>query len=539
MEQNTQDTAENKIQYKKEIVDFLLKKNVLISADFIKNLENTDISYLKQLFEKIKSTDILILNKEVDTLFENNRNVKENWIEIEKSKVLYEKGKDTKTYSKFVDYIEKNEKTEGLKVEHKKTTSSVKVLFSYEKEAKKREIEDFVKYFNVRYFAIERLLKNRVEMQNLTSISRILGKKEKENVSFVGMVKEKQETKNKNIMLVLEDPTGVIKAIVSKNKQDLYARAKDIVFDEVIGINGANVENAVFVNNLVHPDVPVKELKKSKDEVYALFLSDLHVGSTNFLEDEFNKFLKWINCEIGSDEQRKIAGKVKYIFILGDLIDGCGIYPNQDKELIIKDVYQQYEVCADFLKKIPQHMQLIVCPGNHDAMRISEPQPKIFQDLAPSLWAMPNITMVSNPSMINMHADDDFPGFDVLLYHGYSFDYYVAEVESIRNQGRYNRADLIMKFLLQRRHLAPSHTSTLYIPDTESDPLVIEKIPDFFVTGHIHKSIAANYKNITTISGSCWQSKTSFQEKVGHNPEPARVPIVNLQTREIKILKFG
>jgi DNA polymerase II small subunit len=95
-----------------------------------------------------------------------------------------------------------------------------------------------------------------------------------------------------------------------------------------------------------------------------------------------------------------------------------------------------------------------------------------------------------------------------------------------------------MKFLLKRRHLAPTHTSTLYIPDTKEDPLVIHKVPDFFITGHIHKSIAANYKNITLISGSCWQSKTDFQEKVGHNPEPGRVPMVNLKTREIKILKF-
>ena len=96
-----------------------------------------------------------------------------------------------------------------------------------------------------------------------------------------------------------------------------------------------------------------------------------------------------------------------------------------------------------------------------------------------------------------------------------------------------------MKFLLQRRHLAPTHTSTLYIPDTAKDPLVIEKIPDFFVSGHIHKATTANYRNITLISGSCWQSKTSFQEKVGHNPEPSRIPIANLKTRKMKILKFG
>jgi len=45
--------------------------------------------------------------------------------------------------------------------------------------------------------------------------------------------------------------------------------------------------------------------------------------------------------------------------------------------------------------------------------------------------------MVSNPSTINIHSSDNFPGFDILIYHGYSFDFYVAEVESIRNQGGY------------------------------------------------------------------------------------------------------
>jgi DNA polymerase II small subunit len=68
--------------------------------------------------------------------------------------------------------------------------------------------------------------------------------------------------------------------------------------------------------------------------------------------------------------------------------------------------------------------------------------------------------------------------------------------------------------------------------------MIITKIPDFFVTGHIHKSVAANFRNITLICGSCWQSKTAFQEKVGHNPEPSRVPIVNLKNREVKILRF-
>ena len=171
-------------------------------------------------------------------------------------------------------------------------------------------------------------------------------------------------------------------------------------------------------------------------------------------------------------------------------------------------------------------------------MRITEPQPPIYQDFASAIWKLKNVTLVSNPALINIHASEKFPGFDVLMYHGYSFIYYADNVESIRSEGGVDRSDLIMKFLLKRRHLAPTHSSTLYVPDANSDPLVINKVPDFFVTGHIHKAMAANYRNVTTICGSCWQEKTSFEEKLGLHPEPTRVPIINLQTREIKILRF-
>ena len=139
---------------------------------------------------------------------------------------------------------------------------------------------------------------------------------------------------------------------------------------------------------------------------------------------------------------------------------------------------------------------------------------------------------------MNIHSSENFSGLDVLLYHGYSFDYYIANIGSIRLNGGYDRADLVMKYLMQRRHLAPPHTSTLYIPDNEKDNLVIETVPDFFITGHLHKTAVVQYKSTTMICGSCWQDTTSYQLKVGHRPEPGRVPIANLKTREMKILRF-
>ena len=113
-----------------------------------------------------------------------------------------------------------------------------------------------------------------------------------------------------------------------------------------------------------------------------------------------------------------------------------------------------------------------------------------------------------------------------------------AEVESLRLNEAMHKPNLIVKFLLKKRHLAPTHTSSLYAPDFDEDPLVINSIPDFVITGHIHKPAVANYRNITIVCGSCWQGKTGFQEKVGHEPEPSKVPMINLKTREIKILNF-
>ncbi|MBW2973288.1 DNA-directed DNA polymerase II small subunit [Candidatus Woesearchaeota archaeon] len=423
----------------------------------------------------------------------------------------------------------------------KKPESKVKVLWEYKTEYNKRKIQDFVNYFNARYKLLERMLVQRPEMQNLTSIARLINKQDKETVSIVGMVSEKRITKNGNMFVKVEDRTGQINVIFSKNKPELIELAKDLVNDEVIGIVGSTGENIVFANTLLFPDIPLQtELKKSPDEAYALVLSDLHVGSIWFEKERFERFLKWIRGEAGDESQKEIARKVKYIFIPGDLIDGIGIYPGMEAHLTIKDVYEQYEECAKLLKQIPEHIWLIICPGNHDVGRMAEPQPHLPKEYTKQIWDMPNVIMTCNPSFINIHSSEDFSGFNFLVYHGYSYDYYAQEVESIKNSGMHlsDRVGLVMKFMLQRRHLAPSHATTLYIPDAKTDPLVIETVPDFFISGHVHKAAVTSYRGVSIICGSCWQGQTEFQDKVGHEAEPGKVPMINLKTRKIKLMKF-
>jgi len=520
------------------LIKHCFRKKILLNKSLFKDLSSQELLQNCHHFPDslliINSDTFLFLEKETD------------WLEFDKQRFDLEKNHIQKMPSSLNDLNSASFLHSPSSLSPSSPHSSLspislyplQIIESHQPQSKKYKVNDFTKIFAARYKFIENLLRNRQELTGILSINKILSKKERDNVSLIGMVSEINQTKNNNLVITVEDFTGQIKILINHNKPDLFSLAKDIVPDEIIGVIGANQNDFVFADNIVWPDIPVQnELKKHTEEIYSIFLSDLHIGSTEFLAEEFNKFLDWLNQKTGNSNQKALAQKVKYIFIAGDIVEGVGIYPGQENELTIKDIYQQFQTAADLLKKIPSHIQIILCPGNHEPLHLAEPQPAFNLKYTQSFTTLPNLTLVSNPALVNIAQAPGFPGFNVLLYHGYSFDYYVANVDSIRNQGGYHRADLIMKFLLKRRHLAPSFGSTPYYPSVE-DALLIKTVPDFFITGHIHYSVAANYRGVTMICGSCWQAKTSFQEKLGHEPQPARVPLVNLKTREIKILKF-
>lgn len=543
---------------KSECIEFFNEKNILVNPSFFENTpENFNPSHFyKKCLIKFKEVPFC-LNNDIYLMVENLEAIPEiNWLEFEKSFVQVEKGKTQIIYNSFLDILnfniteEQKEVLAGLSKEGvlpleeikeitKEDNFNVIVVKSYEDFVKKREVSDFVTYFRNRYNTLKKILMSRQELSNVYSINKLYGKTDKEVIAVIGIVVDKSITKNKNIMLTLEDPTGIIKVLINNNRPELHAIATDIVNDEVIGITGAIGNKIIFCNDILFPDVPLnKEFKKAKDEVYAVFISDVHVGLKNFLHNDLLNFIKWTRGEYGNDKQREIASKLKYLFVVGDLVEGVGIYPDQEKELEIKDVYQQYEKAVELLSQVPKNIKVIICGGNHDAMRIDEPQPPFDPEIIKSLKMLTNVIFVSNPALINIQSSEDFPGFDVLMYHGFSYIYYAENVPSIRAAGGVHRCDLIMKYLLQKRHLAPAHTSTLYIPDIRYDPLVIDKVPDIFVSGHIHKSSHGNYRNVTTINCSCWTSQTEFQEKMGITPDPCKIPLINLKTREVKIMNF-
>tara|TARA_Y100000310_G_scaffold314899_1_gene364776 strand:- start:41 stop:1507 length:1467 start_codon:yes stop_codon:yes gene_type:complete len=419
--------------------------------------------------------------------------------------------------------------------------TKLKVVENYDKEPCKVEVKDFVTYYKNRYTQLKNILLQRPELQDCVSINRALRKNPDEPASIIGFIYDISVTKSGHVMLELEDPTGKIKVLLSNKNKDLMELGKELIHDEVIGISGNCGKEIVFARELYMPDITLQEYKKCKDDVNVVFAADMHIGSDLFLPEDFGRFIDWLNCDYGTEEQRAMAKKVKYLFFAGDLVDGVGIYPGQDAELVIKDIVEQYDLCYDFISKIRKDIKIVICGGNHDALRLSEPQPCLNRDFAKKLYSLPNVYMVTNPSLINIHAIEGFAGFDILLYHGMSFDYYVNNVDFLRNNGGYDRADLMMEFLLKKRHLGPTHIAGLTMPDTEYDPLVIEKIPDFFVTGHVHHDVViSNYKNVCLIGCSSFQNMSGFQEKMGHeNIVPSKIPVVNLKTRKINVLDFS
>ncbi len=422
----------------------------------------------------------------------------------------------------------------------KKISLSVEIKRQYKDKNAKKTVRDFVAYYHHRYRVLKNILQAREGLGTVTSINKLSSIKDNDEVSIIGMVRDIGVTKNGHKMVVLEDISGEIKVLVNKNRPDIVLEGKDLIEDEIIAVRGKPGDKIFFANKIFYPEIPLnRELKKAENEVYMAVISDLHFGTKDFAAPQFEQFIRWIRGEEGSEQQKYIAQRVGYLFIVGDLVAGVGIYPGQEKILTIKDCKGQFDgLVGNYLSRIPSHIKIICCAGNHDPVRLAEPQPVFPAKYAEALYALPNVIVTTNPGVITIHKHDTFPGFDVLLYHGFSYFFVGDRVESIRDTGGINNVSGIMKCLLRKRHLAPTHDSTQYIPDKTEDFLLIQDIPDFFLSGHVHKLYAEQYRYVTLLTGTCFQNKTDYEEKLGREPEVGRVPVVNLQTREIKIFRF-
>ena len=385
------------------------------------------------------------------------------------------------------------------------------------------EVKDFITYFNSRYEQLRNILNKRRELKDHRPINRI-GKND-EALKIIGMVNDIKNTKNGHKIIELEDETGSISVLIHNENHQLYEKAEKIVRDEVIGIIGSKKGTLIIASDIVQPGVP--RIYEKPMDFGAVFISDVHIGSSTFLEDAFNRFIKWINGDFGDDSQQEIANDVKYLVLGGDTVDGIGIYPHQEKELTIKDIYEQYDEAARLLGDIRSDIKIVISPGNHDAVRLAEPQPALPETYAKSLYELKNVEFVSNPGVVSLD------GINTLIYHGRSFDDMAMSVKGFSHQ----RTDLVMTELIEKRHLAPIYGERTPLASEYEDHLVIKEVPDIFHTGHVHINAYKRHKGIHLINSGTFQSQTEFQKIYNIVPTCAEVPVVHKGS--FKLLKFA
>jgi DNA polymerase II small subunit len=412
----------------------------------------------------------------------------------------------------------------------KKESEKYKIFYAETKPDKKIEVKDFVGHFRARYKELQKILMQRQGLENLTSINKISGNRT--GLSLIGIVTEKRITKNKNLIIKFEDLTGEINAL-AKEGSECWKDATELQVDEVVAIKCSGSNEMVFINEILSPESVLPRKTKFDEDFCIAFLSDIHVGSKKFLKEEFGNFVYWL------DSDNNLAKKIRYIFIVGDAVDGIGVFPGQEKHLELKSLKDQYDGFAEFMKKVPKHITVFMCPGQHDASRVLEPQPILDRTYAEALYGIDNFVMVSNPCTVKLLEGEK--EFKILMYHGASIHPLINGIDELRLMKAQKNPAKAVKHMLKRRHLAPMHgvsRSIVYVPNIEKDPLVISEVPDLLCTGEVHRLDVERHNGTLILTGSCWQGRTDFEEKVGNIPDPCKVPVFNLKTHELKILDF-
>ncbi len=399
-----------------------------------------------------------------------------------------------------------------------------------EKTCTMGSIDDYLDYFRDRFRRLEKILRQRIDVRDAMPITEALKAPKNSKVKVIGMLTEKRESKQR-IFFKIEDMNASATVFVPQGiEETIRARAQALLLDQVVCIIAVKSRNDLLVlEDVLFPEVPQRTPRKASIPVYAALISDLHVGSKLFMREEFNRFLLWLNGKLGNAYQREVAGRIKYVIIAGDLVDGIGVYPGQAEELAIQDIYQQYRLASKFIEQIPDYIELIVIPGNHDASRKALPQPAIPKEYAESLYEARKVHSLGNPCTISLH------GVELLVYHGRSLDDIIATAP---NQS-FKEPEKAMKLLMQCRHLAPIYGQKTPISPENRDFMVIERIPDIFHTGHIHVERHETYRGVLLVNSGAWQGQTVFQKKMGLEPTPGIAPIVDLQTLQVFTVNFG
>jgi len=393
------------------------------------------------------------------------------------------------------------------------------------------KISDFSRYFHDRFSRLKEIIRTKPEMIHALPLEK--ARKKSSEIATIGIVSKVISTE-KGLSIVIEDEDESINVFISKARNGrLFNEVGTVLHDEVIGVVG-NIRPgregrgpSLYPKSIIRPPLPYRHSPNhAAEEISAAFVSDLHVGSTTFLKEDWKRVISFLNGK--NPETRDVASRIKYLVFTGDIVDGIGVYPGHDEDLEITDLFLQYEALADDINAIPDHIKVVLVPGNHDGVRKAEPQPALPSEVQ-KLFDQKRVHFTGNPITIKLH------GVRFLVYHGGSMDDIIPAVPGLT----YSKPILAMKEMMKRRHLVPIYGGKTPIAPEHHDYLLIDSIPDVFVTGHVHTTEVSSFHNILMINASTWMAQTAYQKMRDFVPDPSKLPVVRLDTLRPALVQFG
>ncbi len=344
---------------------------------------------------------------------------------------------------------------------------------------------------------------------------------------------------SKKVEIVLEDiaveskGSGTVNRITIEipSTSQAFKKAMWIAENEVIGVVGILNNDKFEVEDILLPGITLKPIRRPSDDLYVAFLSDLHVGSLKFVENRFKAFINTVQGNTDDPKLKNIAKKLRFIIIAGDLIDGFGVYRDQEKELLTMDVEEQYKMLAELLSGIPEDINIFLIPGEHDVSGLYVPSQPVPREFAQKLYSMRNVHMLGDPSFIRI------AGVDILVSHGRGLDDAIGlyTLKGLTSEGIIDA----MESLLLRRELVVPINSKVIVAPYPHDFNVITIMPDIMHMGHVHIAAAAKlYKNILLINSGSWQEQSIKQKMKGLNPSVGTCYFVNLKDMNLVKVVF-
>jgi len=466
---------------------------------------------ISENFPQIKNN--LALNTEETILHNNHKDLTKTVIKHKLQRTSFERSKSSLTYRPIAKEL----------------------AFSYDilkdptdKLYTNGDYEDFYNLTVDKFNKLRTLIRKRPEVLSANNINNILRLTNSVEVSVIGLVNEIRKTKKGNFFLTLEDLTNNINVIIRKDSenQENVKIAERTINDQMVYIEGTykpaeqGKSGIIYGNYISKIDIPRDyEPNISPDPISIVLISDTHIGSKEFEEKLWTRFINFLNGKLGNKNQRERAGRIKYIIINGDLVDGIGVYPTQKSDLLITDIHNQFKKATEILSGVPDYIKIFYSSGNHEPVRKAIPRPAVPKKYSAELIDL-GVLCIGNPSLVQTH------NVNTLVFHGDSILDLNMLIPGLEN----NKPVDTMIELLKCRHLAPIYGKKTQIAPTNKDWLVIDKIPDIFHTGHIHINGMDYYNNIALVNSGCFQTQTDFMNSLGIHPTPGILSIIELDT---------